>query len=96
MSFTYEVRIKGRLSRALLAEFARLGLVADSRQVETQLHGSVVDQAALYGLVRRIEALGLDLIELRRYPPDPPPSDAADPADASDEGAGPDRRRDAS
>jgi hypothetical protein len=71
MSFTYQVRIRGRLSRSLMTEFEQLGLMAEIEPVETQLHGPVVDQAALYGLVRRIESLGLELIELRRLPPQP-------------------------
>jgi hypothetical protein len=69
MSTTYQVRIRGRLSRPLIAEFEQLGLMADAEPVDTQLHGPVVDQAALYGLVRRLEALGLELVELRRCPP---------------------------
>jgi hypothetical protein len=36
--------------------------------VETVLAGPVEDQAALHGLIRRIEALGLELIEVRRLP----------------------------
>jgi hypothetical protein len=69
MSFTYQVRIRGRLSRSLTGEFEDLGLLADVAPVETTLHGPVVDQAALYGLVRRLEALGLELVELRRVHP---------------------------
>lgn len=72
MSFTYEVRVGGRLTRTLRAEFEDLGLVANDRPVETVLHGPVVDQAALQGLLRRIEALGLELIEVRRVPTSTP------------------------
>lgn len=68
MSMTYQVRIRGRLSRTLTGEFEDLGLAADVAPVETTLHGPVVDQAALYGLIRRLEALGLELVELRRTP----------------------------
>ncbi|HEY8523822.1 MAG TPA: hypothetical protein VIL48_02590 [Acidimicrobiales bacterium] len=71
----YEVRVSGRLSRALRAEFAGLGLAVRDRPVETVLYGPVVDQAALYGLLRRIEALGLELVEVRRVPADRPPGD---------------------
>jgi hypothetical protein len=74
VSFTYEVRVGGRLSRTLRAEFEDLGLVADDRPVETVLHGPVVDQAALQGLLRRIEALGLELVEVRRVPSNPGPN----------------------
>jgi len=46
--------------------------------VETVLHGPVQDQAALYGLLDRIQALGLELVEVRRLPdmPDEPPGSA--------------------
>lgn len=75
MSFTYEVRLRGHLSAALRSQFERLDLVAESEPVETLLHGPVEDQAALHGLLRRIESLGLELVELRRLPdpPQPPP-----------------------
>jgi hypothetical protein len=46
-------------------------LAADVEPVETVLHGPVEDQAALHGLIRRIEALGLELIEVRRLPDAP-------------------------
>jgi hypothetical protein len=35
------------------------------------LVGLVVDGAALHGFIARIEALGLELVELRRLPPHP-------------------------
>jgi hypothetical protein len=75
MSRVYQLRIRGRMSELLAAEFEQLGLTADGDMVETQFHGPVEDQAALYGLVRRLEALGLDLVELRACP------DPVDPAD---------------
>jgi hypothetical protein len=59
------------------------GLTASVEPVETVLHGPVQDQdqdqdqdqAALYGLLDRIQALGLELVEVRRLPgaPDEPP-----------------------
>jgi hypothetical protein len=39
------------------------------RPVETVLAGPVADQSALHGLIRRIEALGLEMVEVRRLPP---------------------------
>ena len=69
MTFTCEVRVSGRLGRVLQAEFEELGFAAEHRPAETVLSGAIVDDAALYGLVRRIEALGLRLVELRRSPP---------------------------
>jgi len=66
VSFQYEIKVSGRLSRTLAAEFAQLDLSADTRPVETVIYGPVEDQAALYGLLRRIESLGLELLEVRR------------------------------
>ena len=36
--------------------------------METVLHGDIADQAALHGVIDRIQALGLELIEVRRLP----------------------------
>jgi hypothetical protein len=66
---SYEIRIKGRLSDSLLAAFE--GLRATVEPVETVLHGPVQDQAALYGLLDRIQSLGLELVEVRRLPETP-------------------------
>jgi hypothetical protein len=66
---SYEIRVRGRLSDSLVAAFE--GMNASVEPVETVLHGPVQDQAALYGLLDRIQALGLELVEVRRLP-DPP------------------------
>ena len=66
---SYEIRVRGRLSDSLVAAFE--GLHASVEPVETVLHGPVEDQAALYGLLERIQDLGLELVEVRRLP-DPP------------------------
>jgi hypothetical protein len=63
---TYEIRIKGRVSRALLDSFE--GMKSDLEPVETVLHGPVRDQSELHGLIDRIQALGLELIEVRKLP----------------------------
>jgi hypothetical protein len=61
----YEIRLKGRLTRPLAAEFEQQHLKTAVAPVETVLEGPL-DDAALHGLLRRIEALGLELIEVRR------------------------------
>lgn len=66
MTQRYEVRVRGRVDRTLAAEFAEMDLQTTVEQVQTVLHGEVEDQAALYGLLRRLEALGLDLVDVRR------------------------------
>jgi hypothetical protein len=62
----YEFRIRGRLSATLLARFDPLE--SDGERVETVLHGRMRDQAELHGVIERVQALGLELIEIRRLP----------------------------
>lgn len=66
MGSAYEIRIKGRLTRSLAAMFERLDLLVAEPPVETVIHGRFEDSAALFGLLRQIEGLGLELVEVRR------------------------------
>jgi hypothetical protein len=63
---SYQIRVRGRVSAALLESFERMQ--SEIEPVETVLHGPVRDQAELHGLIDRIQALGLELIEVRRLP----------------------------
>jgi hypothetical protein len=57
--------------RDRVAETMRLafpGLQADVRSGDTVLTGALADSAALYGVLAELEALGLELIEVRRLP----------------------------
>jgi uncharacterized protein YqgV (UPF0045/DUF77 family) len=63
--YRYEIRLKGRLTRPLAAEFEQQQLKTAVAPVETVVEGPL-DDAALHGLLRRIEALGLELVEVRR------------------------------
>ena len=63
---SYEIHIRGRVGPELTAAFE--GLQADVKPIETVLHGEIVDQAALHGVIDRVLALGLELIEVRRLP----------------------------
>lgn len=65
----YEIHIKGRMSEQLLAAFE--GMDATLQSTETVLRGPALDQAALRGLLDRIQALGLELVEVRRLPESP-------------------------
>ena len=56
-------------SSRLLVAFP--GLRADTRDGETVLSGALPDQAALYGVLAQIEALGLKLLEVRYAPSRP-------------------------
>jgi hypothetical protein len=66
-SVRYEIRIRGVLSETLLTAFP--GLHGEAVDGETRLTGALPDQAALHGVLAQIEALGLELLELRRDRP---------------------------
>jgi hypothetical protein len=63
-SVCYEVRVRGQLGGMLLGAFP--DLLAQAHGTETVLTGPLTDQAALFGLLAQIEALGLELLEVRR------------------------------
>ena len=63
----YQIRVRGRLGRTMRAAFAGLDARADG--ADTVLAGVLADQAALHGVLARIEALGLELLEVRRESP---------------------------
>jgi hypothetical protein len=63
----YEIRVRGRLGRIMLAAFPALD--AQAQGEDTALTGTLADQAALYGVLAQIEALGLELLEVRRESP---------------------------
>ena len=65
----YEIHIKGRISEQLMSAFEGLNLRVGP--VETVLSGRELDQAALRGVLDRIQGLGLELIEVRRLPGSP-------------------------
>ncbi|MEK8171765.1 hypothetical protein NKH77_27560 [Streptomyces sp. M19] len=44
------------------------GLRITVNPAETVLHGPGLDQAGLYGVLDRIQSLGLELVEVRRLP----------------------------
>jgi voltage-gated potassium channel len=62
----YEIRVRGRVTPALLARFENMR--SDVEPVETVLHGPLEDQAALHGVISLIQALGLELVEVRKLP----------------------------
>ncbi|GGI96074.1 hypothetical protein [Streptomyces brasiliensis] len=62
----YEIRIDGHLSKTLAEAFPELDHVVVCDQ--TLLYGPVVDEAHLYGLLARVQSLGLRLLEMRRVP----------------------------
>jgi hypothetical protein len=62
----YEIRVRGHLGPTMLRAFP--GLAAQTRDGDTLLSGDLPDQAALYGVLYQIEALGLELLELHHLP----------------------------
>ena len=60
----YTIRLRGVLSDTLLVAFPELH--AETGAGETLLTGTLCDQAALYGVLDQIEALGLELLEVRQ------------------------------
>ena len=60
----YTIRIRGRLGATALSAFP--SMVAELRGGETVLTGLLEDRSALFGVLEQIEALGLDLVELRQ------------------------------
>jgi len=60
----YEIRVRGHLGVAMLRAFP--DLAAQTRGQDTVLTGRLPDQSATYGVIARLESLGLELLELRR------------------------------
>ena len=61
----YEVRVAGAVPEEDLQDMGAVTLPPE--QVNTVLYG-ISDQAALYGLLARLRALGLEVVEIRRVP----------------------------
>ena len=64
----YEIRLKGHLEARWSAWFDGLSLIQESDGT-TVIRGSVIDQAALHGLLSKVRDLGLPLIALTRVDP---------------------------
>jgi hypothetical protein len=60
----YVIRVHGVLGDRLLSAFP--GLRSRAERGDTVLAGMLPDQAALHGVLAQIEALGLELLEVRR------------------------------
>ena len=59
----YEIRLKGHLDARWAAWFDGLSL-RHERDGTTVIHGAVVDQAALHGLLSRVRDLGVPLVSV--------------------------------
>jgi len=69
---TYEIRVAGAVPEQDLRDMGAVVLAVD--QVNTVLYG-IPDQSALYGLLARLRALGIEVVEVRRIPESPASTD---------------------
>ena len=60
----YEIRVRGPLGPTIMQAFPTLA--ASRSGQDTLLVGSLSDQCALYGVIHQLEALGVQLLEIRR------------------------------
>jgi hypothetical protein len=63
----YQILVRGHLGATARRAFP--GLRAETQDRDTLLRGPIADQAALHGVLAQIEALGLELLEVHRLPP---------------------------
>ena len=66
MSNEYSFRVRGRISPDILAALDPLRPTGVTS--ETELRGCLVDQAALHGIIARLEQLGVELVGLNSLP----------------------------
>jgi len=66
-SYRYRIRVRGGLGQTIRSAFPDLR--AQACGGDTALTGPLPDRTALYGVLAQIEALGLELLEVRRLPP---------------------------
>ena len=67
----YEIRVKGHLDSRWASWFDGLSLT-NSGDGTTVIHGLVVDQSALHGLLRKVRDVGLPLVSVTRVESDQP------------------------
>ncbi len=65
----YEIRIEGHLDDRWADWFGGLTITLEEAG-NTLLTGSVIDQAALHGLLKKVRDLGMPLISVNRVKPD--------------------------
>jgi hypothetical protein len=61
-----QIRVRGQLGRTIRSAFPSFEIRMDGG--DTVLTGAMIDQAALYGVLAEVEALGLELLEVRQLP----------------------------
>ena len=61
----YEIRVHGHLGSQWMDWFDGLAIIPDDNG-DTRLVGTVVDQAALHGLLKKVRDIGLPLISVNQ------------------------------
>jgi len=75
----YQIRLTGQLGSRWADWFEGLTITLDGG--DTLITGSVVDQAALHGLLKRVRDLGMPLVSVNPVEPGPPTTLGTDQAD---------------
>ncbi len=78
----YQIRLKGHLGRQWTDWFGGLTITLEDNG-ETLLTGPVIDQAALYGLLKKVRDLGMPLISINHVDPGPSTTLGTGQADAT-------------
>jgi hypothetical protein len=71
---SYEIHVRGELPDDVLQELG--GLQVSAEEPQTVLRGSIRDQAALHGILLRLQSLGIELVEMRQLPDETPHREA--------------------
>lgn len=62
----YEIRVRGRMGKALLSAVPALEPTVERPQTTTVLRGDLGSQAELHEILRSLEGLGIELLEVRQ------------------------------
>ena len=63
---TYEIRVRGELTDALIAALTALSLHIEETESGTILIGAFRDQAELHGALQDMQDFGVELVEVRQ------------------------------
>ena len=74
----YEIRLRGHLETRWAAWFDGLSLTHESDGTTT-IHGPIIDQAALHGVLQKVRDLGLPLVSVTQVDLDQPDASLTDP-----------------
>ena len=66
----YQIRLKGHLSHQRMDWFEGLIITLEDNG-DTLLTGTVIDQAALHGILKKVRDLGMTLLSLNSVEPSP-------------------------